>query len=388
MFLSACEDEDPVLPPDPVQSAYLVHLRTGSAGQFADYILTEDNIMDGQISATGRGVEQTGWRYSAYVANTLLSVGYYDDNNAIGYGINDNGEIFEKGRFVFETTLDLFSSDIDGTLLAMEVPRSGFADRVLHVIDGENVAVTRKVSHPIYENHSDSLAAWPTALVVRGNELFVPFYTLHTNGSFATPKTDSAYVAVYSYPGLEFQRYIADDRMGPIGIYGNQNGMIQTENGDLYAYSSASNACGFTTQDKNSGILRIKAGESEFDPNYHFDVEAATGNKLAYFQYVGNGKAVGRLITDDSGLWHYYGTSDICELVIIDLESETITPISGIPSHKGQYASMLIEDGKVMVNITTESDASVYQIDPEAATATKGASIDGREIHSMVRLQY
>ncbi len=381
----SCNQENEITPDEGV-SKYVVHLRVGTAGEYADYILTEDEIMSGEITAEGKGLEQTGWRYSAHTANTLFSIGYYDDNNCIGYGLDENGDLYEKGRFIFETTLDVFSNGIDGHLVAMEVPRSGFADRVFHMIDGNSVSVTSKVPTRIYENKADSLVAWPTALVVRDNRIFVPFYTLHANGTFATPSTDTAHVAVYSFPDFTFEQYIKDTRMGPIGIYGNKNGMVKTESGDLYAYSSASYACGFTTQQKNSGILRIKNGDLEFDDSYFFDIEEATGgDKLVYFEYVGDGLAVGRLITDDSGLWTYYGSSDICKLVVIDLEGKTLTPITDIPLHKGQYAPMLVEDGKVYVNITTENSADIYEIDPNSATAVKGASIDGREIHNMIR---
>jgi hypothetical protein len=369
---------------------YVVHLRVGSTGETADYVLTEDSIMAGTITSENRGIEQIGWRYSANTSQTLLSIGYYDDNNAVGYGLDEAGQLYEKGKFSFETTLDVFSDEVeDGKLIAMEVPRSGFADRVFHHIDGTNVKVLAKQSTRIYENKADSLVAWPTALVLRDDKLFVPFYTLHANGSFATPSTDTAFVAVYSYPDFQFIQYIKDTRMGPIGIYGNKNGIVKTENNDMYAYSSASLACGFSTQQKNSGILRINNGETAFDNNYFFNIEEETGgNKLVYFEYVGDGMAVARLITDDSGLWSYYGSADVCKLVVLDLENKTITNINGVPLHRGQYAPMLVEDGKVYVNITTSEDAYIYEIDPGTAKAVKGAEIKGKEIQNIARFLY
>ena len=381
----ACEETETEVQ---IPSDYVVHLRVGIADGTADYILTHEDIMEGAISAEGKGIEQTGWRYSTTTDKTLLSIGYYDDNNAIGYGINEAGEIYEKGRFTFETTLDVFSNEDNGNLIAMEVPRAGFADRVFYYIDGDNVKVKSKTATRIYEHKEDSLVAWPTALVIRDDKVFVPFYTLHARGDFSTPSTDTAYVAVYSYPDFKFENYIKDTRMGPMGIYGNRNGLIKTENGDLYGYSAASLATGFSTQQKNSGILRIKSGETTFDDSYFYDIETATGgDKLVYFEYVGNGLAVGRIITDDNaGLWSYYGSADICELVVIDLEGKSFRKIDGVPLHKGQYAPMLVDNGKVYVNVSTENAAHIYEIDPVAATAKKGAAIEGKEIQSLTRL--
>lgn len=387
LMFSSCEKNEDLEVKDQ-DSNYLVHLRVGSSGETADYILKTNSITSGVISSKGKGVEQIGWRYSVNTSKTLLSIGYYDDNNAIGYGIDNSGQLFEKGKFTFETTLDQFSDEIgDGKLVAMEVPRSGFSNRVFYHIDGDNVKVLAKKRTPLYQNKKDSLVAWPTAIVHRDNKLFVPFYTLHANGTFATPSTDTAFVAVYSYPEFEFIDYIKDTRIGSLGIYGNTNGVVKDETNNLYAYSSASLACGFTTQQKNSGILRINDGDMEFDDTYFFDVESQTGgNKVVYMEYVSDGLAIARLITDSSaGLWSYYGSADVCKLVVLDLINQTVTDIKNVPYHRGQYAPMLVEKGKVYVNITTSTEACIYEIDPITANATKGAEIEGKEIQNLVK---
>lgn len=388
LFLGACESEETTTQEG--DAKYMVHLRVGSSGETADYILTEDDITSGTISSEGKGVEQIGWRYSVNTSKTMLSIGYYDDNNAVGYGLDANGEVYEKGKFAFETTLDVFSDEIgEGNLIALEVPRSGYADRVFHHIDGDKVQVLSKTPSRIYEDEENGLVAWPTAIVKRDDKVFVPFYTLASDGSFATPSTDTAFVAVYTYPDFEFVEYVKDTRMGSIGIYGNNNGVIKTETNELFAYSSASLACGFTTQQKPSGILRIGSGEMAFDDQYFFNIEEQTGgDKVVYLEYVGDGLAVARLITDDSALWSYYGSADVCKLVVLDLYEQQITPIDGVPLHRGQYAPMLVEDGKVYVNITTTNDAYMYEIDPTTATAVKGAEIQGKEIQNLAKFSY
>lgn len=379
------ENVNPIAP-----EKYIIGVQSqGSNDDFSDYLLAEDELMSGEIDPQGRGVEQTGWRYMTSAGNTVFSIGYYADNNAIAYQLNEQGAIEEKGRFVFETTLDLSAAVDENTMLAMEVPRAGYADRVFHKIDVNNVAIQEKVPTRIYENRADSLVAWPTSLVVRDNKLFVSFYTLHARGDFSTPSTDTAHVAVYSYPELTFEKYIKDTRLGPLGIYGNGNGLIQTESGDLYGFSAASYASGFTTQAKNSGIIRIKAGETEFDPNYLFDFENATGNKLAFFHYIGNGKAIGRMIVEDTDLWGVFNVvNPICKLVIIDLEGQTATEVSGVPVHGGQYATpVLVENGKVYMSITTASDSHIYEIDPASATGTQGAEVKALEAKGIFKVR-
>lgn len=360
----------------------------GSENESTDYIFNTETLMEGSLSAEGIGIEQTGWRYMVGHKNTLFSVGYFDDNNAIAYELDAGGNITEKGRFVFENTLDMFGHVDENTMLAMEVPRIDFADRVLHKIDVNSVSIQEKVNMRIWESREDSLVAWPTALQVRNDKLFIPFYKLHARGDFSTPQTDTAYVAVYSYPALEFEKYITDTRMGPIGIYGCFNGMIEDENGIFYAYSSASYANGFTTQSKPSGILRINNGETEFDQNYFFNIEEAAGGKINFFEYVGNGKAIANIVMDDSQLWGSYNTgSEIHKLVILDLKAKISTDVSGVPMHGGFYGSpWYVEDGKVYMSIVTSTDAHVYGIDVATATGTQGAEILGKELKGIYNL--
>lgn len=360
----------------------------GSQNESTDYIFNTDSLMEGSISAEGIGIEQTGWRYMSAHGNTLFSIGYYDDNNAIAYKLDNNGNLREKGRFVFENTLDMVGYADDNTMLAMEVPRVDFADRVLHKIDVNSVSIQSKTPLRIWESRKDSLVAWPTDLVVRDGNLFIPFYKLHARGDFTTPQTDTAYVALYSYPDLEFKKYITDTRMGPIGVYGCFNGMISDEAGNLYAYSSASYASGFTTQSKPSGILRINDGETDFDDSYFFNVEEAAGGKVNFFEYVGNGKAIANIVTDDSRLWGAYDTgNEINKLVILDLVNQTSTDVTNVPLHGGFYGSpWLVEDGTVYMSIVTSTDAHVYAVDVASATGTQGAEIMGSELKGIYNL--
>lgn len=360
----------------------------GSENESTDYVFNTEDLMNGSLSAEGIGIEQTGWRYMYEQNNTLFSVGYFDDNNAIAYELNDEGNITEKGRFVFENTLDLFGKADDNTALAMEVPRVDFADRVLHKIDINSVSIQGKENMRIWESKEDSLVAWPTDLEVRGGKLFVPFYKIHARGDFSTPQTDTAYVAMYSYPELEFEKYITDTRMGPIGVYGLFNGMIADENDNLYAYSSSSLANGFTTQSKSSGILRINNGETEFDDSYFFDVEETAGGKINFIEYVGNGKAVANIVTDDSQLWGSFSAgNEIHKLVVLDLENKTSTEVSNMPLHGGFYGSpWYVNDGMVYMSVTTSESAHVYKVDVENAAATKGAEIMGNKLKGIYNL--
>lgn len=394
LFTAACESDDPVEQPTSTEDNGITMALKTTGGDETEFIVTQDNIMEGQITAEGTGVEQTGWRFYYPVGRTLFASGYTEDNLATAYVKNQEGEIVEGGQFTFENALEMFGhSNDEETLLAMEIPRAGYGDRKLYFVDVNSVQVEKIIPTQIYASETEEMVAWPTALEVRGDHLFIPFHKMDDQGWFTTPNPDSAFVAVYSYPDMEEEpiKIISDSRTSNIGVNGATTGLIETDNGDLYSFSSGTAMAGFSpASTKPSGILRIKNGETEFDEDYFFNVEEATGGeKLFWFDYVGGNKAIARLLTHDNGApWGAFGRETFNQrLVILDLEAKTVTEVSNVPLHAKRYSSpVLVEDGKVYVSIETATDAFVYQVDVETASATKGAEIKGKTIKGFYKL--
>jgi hypothetical protein len=390
--LAACETK--VITPEPVNAGFTYALKTTGTDE-TEFLLTEEDLTQGELSAVNSGVEQTGWRFYYPVGNTLFASGYSADNQCAAFVLDENGALVQKGEFIFDNALEIFGSADDGeTLLAMEIPRAGFQNRRLYFIDVNTVGVKKIVGTKIYESIPDSLVAWPTSLTVRGDKLFIPFHKLDVQGNFSTPEPDGALIAVYSYPnvGATPEKIISDTRTCHIGVNGATEGLITADNGDLYSFSCGAIMAGFSTvSSKPSGILRIKAGTTDFDPNYFFDIEAATnGGKLFWFDYVGEHKAIARILTSDNlaAPWGAYGRDFFNQkLVIIDLENKTITDVANVPLHAKRYTSpVLVEDGKVYVSIETVSDAYVYQVDIASAVGVKGAKIQGKTIKGFYKL--
>jgi hypothetical protein len=378
---------------------YVLSLRIqGSGNTTTDYLLTADTISKDYktISSTGNGMEQLAWCYFGSTGNTVMSFSYGTNNVGIGYGVQEGGGLYEKGRIAFER-MDCFGKGDDSTLIAIGAPWGGGSyDCQIQLIDVNRISIKKKKLTPLYmRDGSDVLNKWPTSIMVNDNKMYVSFYPLD-GGSWNTDLTDTAYVTIYTYPGLDSLTTIKDTRTGPIGYYGNQVNMIKTENGDIYTFSPSSFASGYTQVTKNSGILRIRNGQQLFDPGYFFDVETATGGaKLLSATYAGNGLLVARMQkpgTDDvNALWGAFDvTIPICQIAIIDLNNKTVTHVKDIPAHGGQYGSQgLVEDGKVYLSVTstTAGEARIYEIDPLTATATKAAKIEGLEVPAIYKIQ-
>lgn len=389
LSIMGCNEEDEEITTESSTGITMSFVASGDAA--AEFIINQDTIMSGEISAENSGIEQAGWRFYYPVGKTLFTSGYSDDNQCAGYADDGTGNIILKGEFIFDNALEMFGDGKDDeTFLAMEIPRAGFLNRKLHFVDVNTVFVKKINGTKIFESVEDSIISWPTALTVSGDKLFIPFHKLHANGSFATLSPDSAFVAVYSYPnvGAAPEKIISDPRTSNIGANGFTTGMIEADNGDLYTYSCGATDAGFSpASTKPSGILKIDAGSTEFNENYFFNIEEATGgSKIFWFDYVGDNKAIARLITDNGSAWSAYGSVSH-KLVMIDLENQTVTDIDNVPTSKLQYTSpIFVEDGKAYLTIVTATDAHVYQVDVETGTATKGAEIKGQAIKGFYRL--
>lgn len=375
---------------------YVLSLRTqGSGNTTTDYLLTASSINTGlqTISSTGYGIEQLAWCYFGSTGNTVMSFSYGTNNVAIGYGLGAGGRLFEKGRLSFER-MDCIGKGDDSTLIAIGAPWGGGSyDCEIQLINTQNISIKKRKLTPLYmRDKSDALNKWPTSIVVNDNKLYVSFYPLD-GSSWNTDLTDTAYVSIFSYPGLDSITTIKDTRTGPIGYYGNQINMLKAENGDIYTFSPNSIAAGYTQTTKSSGILRINSGATQFDAAYFFDVEAASGGaKLLSATYAGNGLLVARMLkpATDTALWAAFDVSNpICKIAVIDLNNKTVKMVNDIPDHGGQYGGQgLVEDGKVYVSITSTiaGESRIYAVDPETATATKAAKIQGLEVPSIYKL--
>lgn len=396
--LAACgSDNDNIEVPNEKFGITMAFKETG--GDEPEYVVTQESVMQGTISAQGAGHEQLGWNFYYHVDKTLFVSGY-ENFETRSYKVDENGDVSQLATFFYDAPLEVFGN-VDGhTLLASDQPRDGtHSKRKLYTVDASTGLITKKINYSIHDEDTgtpgEGTVAWAMALVVRGNELYIPFQKLDDQGLYTTPDADTAYVAIYDYPlasDAAPKKIISDTRTSNIGVNGATTGLIKTTNGDLYSFSSGALSAGFSpASTKPSGILRINNGESEFDLSYFFNIEeAAAGGKLFWFDYVGNGKAIARIIINEDGAYPWSAHSKdffTQKLVIIDLEAKTVTDVQNVPLHQKRYTSpVTVIDGKVLVSIETADDAYVYQVDIATATATKGAEIAGKTVKGFFNL--
>ncbi|WP_108866516.1 DUF4374 domain-containing protein [Aquimarina aquimarini] len=408
ILLSSCsgDDDAPVgSNPDPDsenKSRLVMQLFLNQSKPSQTYVISVDDIdglMSGTLSAEGKGIEApSGYRFGVPVGNSsLLSFGYTSSTlNCISY-VNDGGEVVVSDKpFLYDDVFQRFTvSEDEKTVLAMEIPQgAGFLQREIYFVDAEDVRVTKKIKTDVWKDEVEGLVAMPTGLMIRGNHLFVPYQVHDAEGKWQTLRPNKAYMAVYSYPNIGETplKIIEDDRTCNIGVNASMSTLIKTESDDIYTLSCGAKGAGFNPDPatKPSGILKIKNGETDFDANYFFNIEEKAQGKLFGLAYLGNNKALATIITNPEvgDLWSAYNTVFNQKLAIVDLVQETVSVIDGIPLFRSGYfaTGLFVEDGKAYPTIVAENEVAIYQIDIATGTATKGATVEGRDILGLMRM--
>ncbi|MFD0964045.1 DUF4374 domain-containing protein [Pseudofulvibacter geojedonensis] len=186
-----------------------------------------------------------------------------------------------------------------------------------------------------------------------------------------TSTYDKAFVAVIDLETSTVEKVIEDNRTGNIFAAGGAvNGFNLDANGDLYVM-------GFGTANTPSGILRIKNGETEFDPSYFMNLDEKTGKACqGLWHFPGKGTFTLRM-DDESDAYEFNGPN--YKYYKIDLESQTAIDI-GAPKTFGSKTSIIrdFNDGKLHFVIATASENAIYTYDIASGQISKEIDADGQ----------
>jgi hypothetical protein len=355
-----------------------------------NYIVQTSDLMSGTLSLTGNGILETGYRDYAFAGSTLFSIGGLGITDVNTYTLDASSKLTAKTGLTFElANTDII--DIDGTgktLLGLSVPASpteGLSAKFYTVDVAGNAIGTRA---EVLMSSIRPTADWiiHTGMQVSGSHLFQSYYPINI-ADYSTSNTDTAYVAVYSYPGMVLEKVIKDTRTGPAGSFNTRSGLFKTESGDIYTV--AHNGYGYSKSTKDAGILKIAAGTSVFDASYYFNTATATnGGKIVHAKYIGNNKLFAEISTA-SNVGNQWADAGL-KFAIVDLSAKTITAVTNSPTfdgNGGRSFAALVDDGKVYAAATVNGVCNIYQVDIATATATKGATVSATFVGGIGRMK-
>lgn len=433
--LTSCSDDDTT--PDggngnggtttPGTSKYVIAAKADEG----TYLVTSESLDEGTVTVLGNGTEAIGASYWIFYGQQYLFGLQYNDGYAgtgTSYALNAaTGKVKEAREYTFNriTTYGTWGDNVitcstnDGS--QEKDTQGNFAKYLqfnyLNVHSGNTTTGKRIAENFLGNGEIVSFAGFveangklytsvvPMGMSHYGVNTFPEKITdrdliaksdggsgsgKYTAGQIpSTQYPDNAFIAIYSGDSFdETPVIVKTDKIG-FASGRKKSQYYQTiwaaDNGDLYVFSPGYGRTATSSADLKkvtgqlpSGVVRIKAGETQFDANYYYNLEEqGTGHPMFRCWH----------ITADYFLLQMYSEGTMSgknaptnELAVFKGESGKLTQVTdGLPAQE-QISSLgdpFCENGVAYVPVTTKDGEApaLYKIDPATAKATKGLTI-------------
>ena len=209
-----------------------------------------------------------------------------------------------------------------------------------------------------------------------------------------TQYPDECWVAIFDDETLTSKRLIRTDKLSyACGRHKSQYYQMTwvADSGDIYVFSpSYAKVMADERQQTKlpAGVMRIKRGAEEFDPDYYYNIEALTDGRSFLRTWPAGGEKFLMLMYDSPLTPDKKMTAN--QLAIFDAAAGKFTAVTGLPSPEsisGFGSAPYVESGKLYITVTTtDSYPAIYVINTETGVATKGLTIEATQISGVGRL--
>lgn len=199
-------------------------------------------------------------------------------------------------------------------------------------------------------------------MIIRDN--FIYMGVNYQDASFSNLE-DKVFVGIINRTTNTFVKLIEDDRSSEMWTGGTAssfgpNTMIKDANNDIYVL-------GFANNGKPSGVLKIKSGTTEFDADYFFNLDTATGRSCLGLYHFANGMTF-TIRYSDPVAYPFdtdanYDSFAAGEIYKIDLNAKTSSGniSAALPKIFGNNTFMTKwDDDKIYFNVSAASSNSIY----------------------------
>ena len=443
LFASCDNGNDPDGPTDGALSTFVISATVGAGDDAANYLLTSETLTEGELTAVGTGLETDLGTFWMYHKDKYLFRLVYNQSSAgfsTSYELNDIGRITDRyGNYEIRrfTTLGFHGDYLLTTSTGALDSKHGIPNP-----NGEGSYVPRGflVNDINMSNHhvgTNTEEVWAEDYF--GNGEFVTFAgLLEANGKiFTAPipmgmshygvvmyddkiryrdlvKTESggggsgaytagelqwtqypdeAYIAIYNDKTFKNPTLLKTDKISY--ATGRQQSQYYqmiwaADNGDVYVFSPSYAKTMADDRQKTTlpaGVMRIKAGATDFDPSYYYNIETQSNGAGFLRSWHISGDYFLLMMYDRPFSESGYAAT---KLAVFKGDTGKLTYITGLPESITSFSSApYFESGKIYMPImVTGQDPAIYVIDAAAATATKGISVKANSITSVGKLSH
>lgn len=428
IFMSACSNEGiDNGGKTPTEATKFVVAATSSE---ATYLLAMNSVSGGEASNVGSGTEVDNATSWVFWRNKYAYRLVYNQGNAgvtTSYLLDEYGDIKERNiRHEIQSRFTTYGTYANQIITAASGatdkkdaagnPQYGITFTKIDVqqqtlstqtVPSENLLGTGEyctVSGIVESNGKIYTAVCPEGVSVYGVQNNGDLLSeqakalINTEGGISgTINPDRVWVAIYDGNDFSSPRIIHDDRISyATSRYRSQyySTIDADDAGNIYVFSSsyATTQSGIQKTSLPSGVVRIKAGEEQFDASYYVNFEDPAIAGLAMYKVWH--------ITGDYFLMQMYAQTgddksykaNTNRLGIFKASSKQFSWISGLPDATdiGSLSkNAFCADGRAYIAITTvtaNSKPTIYTIDPATATAAPGATITAEGVTAIGQL--
>lgn len=357
----------------------------------ATYTMAVNDLEKDTVITTSQAIENrsTFTHYAYNGTNAVLTVNYQQGNPSPGiiFQLDANGILKKKDEFVLQSGFNtvgnfdkyLATAANGKTLAGANAGKTGSVFYLVDLKNENNIAEKTIVT----ENFVGNKTADFIGIADAGDGEFFAGLVLSAKAvaegqpANAAPSQDSVFVAKLD-ANLNVKKIYDDNRLSYSGgqMRSARYGQIDNDDeGNTYVFSGAYSA----TTTKKAGALLIKKGVNNFDANYHFDIENASGGYR--FRKVWH-------VTEDYFLLEFYNdqgapgsSAAATQYGIVRMSTKDFKWIrTGFPAVDAIDAAgwPFTANGKAYIPITpSNAQPAVYVVDPKTAIAKKGITVSG-----------
>ena len=403
-----------------------------------NYLVNTPSLDEGTVSVRGNGLEtETGTYWVFYDQDYLFRLVYNNGGQGTGasYVMNGQGKVEEHLQYSVNrvTTYGVWGKHVitasagdtstkdaegnvakgllvnylnatDGTTSSKIYPAENFLGNGEYVSFSGFVQANGKLYTSVVPMGMSTYGVKAFPDMVTDPELVAATAGGSNSSAYAAgsiPSTqypDQAFVAIYS--GEDFSETPVVVKTDKIGFASGRmrSQYYQTiwaaDNGDVYVFSPGYGRLTQSSADLKrvegklpSGVMRIRAGETEFDADYYVNLEEL-GNHHPLYKcwHIQDDYFLLQLYTQGLQSKGEYTT----ELAIFQGETGQLTVVTGLPD-EAEISSLgnipFSENGYIYMPVsTTTGHPALYKIDPKTATATRGLVIEAESVSTVGRL--
>lgn len=372
LLLNSCQKDEVTSDPSSNFDKLLIGTNITTASPVTGYIGTHKDLTIGSYTTT-KARQSTEYPYVTLYKNDVFLMPQRFGDIVKKYTRQADGTLAETGSFTAPAASSPISTVIESDTRGYTALYG--AGKII-VFNPSTMAIIETIDLTSYALGGDGNPD-PNVMAFRNGKLYVA--CSQTSNGFTS--NHPVQVLIIDIANGNKITSATDSRSFWAGSINEQKSIFFDESGDMYIYCVAS--YGFGGPNQKSGFLRIKNGQTSFDPTYFFNtadyiIAGITGGKVDYLQrmrYAGNGivYSTGNIYALASNPPDYikdrtYGSFKV------DLTAKTITKLD-LPYSNGYAASVGIFDGKILWGLATTSGVGIYTYDPATGATSKSPVI-------------